>query len=288
MSQKTFSSFILAARPKTLLLSVSPICLGSAFAPKVDPALFALMLLFALFIQIGTNLANDYFDFLKGADTHERKGPPRAMQMGLLTKKQMKAGIWFVFSFAFLCSLIPMLKVGPLLALLPILSILFGLLYTAGPYPIGYLGLGDLFVLLFFGPLATFGAHYVQTLTFSWNPIIAGFGPGLLSIAVLTVANLRDVDQDRKVNKKTLQVRLGKKFAKWEYFVCLLGAFFIPIYLWAVNHYSPLLLASSLSLTLLIHSGKIVLFYEEKLNLALAKTALSILPYTLLFALGVL
>lgn len=288
--QKTIASFCLAARPKTLLLSLSPICIGSAFAWKerIDPLLFLLMLLFALSIQIGTNFANDYFDFIKGADTEERKGPARAMQKGLLSKKQMKVGICAVFFSALIFSLIPIVKVGPLLGILPLLSVLFGLLYTAGPYPLGYLGLGDLLVLFFFGPLATFGAHYVQTGSFSPSSFLAGFGPGLLSVAVLAINNLRDIEEDRKANKKTLAVRFGKKFAQGEYFFCLLGAFLIPILLWKGGNFSPFLLMAPLTLLFLIPCFKIVLFFPEKLNSVLPKTALLLLPYTILFCLGVI
>ncbi len=283
--------FWIAARPKTLIASISPICIGSCFALKeklFSPFLFLFVLLFALCIQIGTNFANDYFDFLKGADTKDRKGPMRVMQKGLLSKTHMKRAIAAVFCLAFLLSLVPVLKGGIFLGVLGALSILFGLLYTAGPYPIGYIGLSDPLVLLFFGPFASFGAYFVQSESFASLPLIAGIGPGLLSLAILTMNNLRDIEEDRKANKKTLVVRFGKTFAKAEYFFCLIGAFFIPILIWINGSFSLILFLSSFFLALFSFGiCKNLLSYSE-LGSSFQKTAFLLVPYTFLFCLGIL
>lgn len=284
------TSLILASRPKTLAASLSPVLIGSAFAfkeGKLHPLFFLLVVLFAILIQIGTNFANDYFDFVKGADTEKRKGEPRAMQKGLLTKSQMKKAIFAVFFATFLLTLVPIFKGSLLLTLFAVLSILFGIFYTGGPRPLGYLGLGDILVLLFFGPIAAFGSYYVHTESFNLLPLIAGLGPGFLAVALLTANNIRDIEEDREVNKKTLTVRFGKTFAKSEYLLCLLMAFIFPIFLWQKG-VSAIILLASFSLFFSFRTCGMILFQEKNLNIAFKQTALLIPPYALLTLLGVL
>jgi len=225
--------WIEGARPKTLIASFSPVLIGTVLAFKegvFHPFIFLLTLLFAVFIQIGTNLANDYFDFLKGADTEKRKGPRRLCQSGLLSPEKVKRGALIAFITAALCALYLTFQGGWVMAVCAIFSITLGYLYTAGPYPLGYIGLADLFVLLFFGPIATAGTVYLQTHHFSPDAALAGLAPGLISTAILTSNNLRDFEEDRKAGKRTLPVRFGLKVGKSEYVLCLALAALLPFY----------------------------------------------------------
>jgi 1,4-dihydroxy-2-naphthoate octaprenyltransferase len=227
------SVWILASRPKTLSAAFCPVTAGSLLALRdgsFDFVVFLITLCTALGIQIGTNLANDYFDFEKGADTAERKGPLRVTQAGLVSPHTMKRAIFLCFTLTALLSSYLVFRGGPIIALLSSLSILLGLAYTAGPFPLAYLGLGEIFVFLFFGPIATLGTYYLQTHFFSWEAICFGMGIGLVSTAILVANNLRDIDEDRKAGKKTLCVRFGKNFGIYEYTACLLGAFVFPLW----------------------------------------------------------
>jgi 1,4-dihydroxy-2-naphthoate octaprenyltransferase len=233
-SPNALKAWVLASRPKTLIASISPVVIAISLAAKIqaiewDFALFCL--LFSLSIQIGANLANDYFDYIKGADTSDRIGPPRAAQSGWISLPSLKKGIFFAFTMATMISL-PLLARGGLWgSSLVALAILFAVLYTGGPKPLGYLGLGEVLVFFFYGPIATLGTYYI--LTFQIDPTIlyASLPPGLLSCAILIANNLRDEESDRKANKKTLVVRYGNIFGRWEY-VCTIGlAALIP--LWA-------------------------------------------------------
>jgi len=268
------SIWLQASRPKTLIISAAPVAIGTAFAaPHFDALIFLFTLLGALFIQIGTNLANDYFDFVKGSDTPARKGPIRVMQAGLVAPAAMRKALFLTFGAAALCSSYLVLKGGLAIAVLSSLSILLGLAYTAGPLPLAYLGLGDIFVLLFFGPVATGGTYYLQTDSLSPGVIAAGFGCGLIAAAVLTVNNLRDVDEDRRANKKTLCVRFGTLFGKWEYTLALVLAALIPCS-WG-NYASLLLLVPSFFLIRKV-------WKEEDWNILLARTGMLLAPYALL------
>jgi len=227
MSPSRFQVWILASRPKTLAAAIAPVIIGCAMA-YADNAFHWLAALAALFgsvmIQIGTNFANDYFDFKKGTDTHERIGPVRVTQAGLVKPVTMKRAIAIAFGLAFLAGIYLVWRGGLPVIGIGLLSILFGILYTAGPLPLGYNGLGDIFVFLFFGLVAVGGTYYVQALTITPEAIIAGAAPGFWSVGILTVNNLRDIDNDRKGGKKTLAARFGRTFARSEYVMCVLGA----------------------------------------------------------------
>ena len=186
-------------------------------------------LITALCIQIGTNFANDYYDCLKGADTSTRIGPRRMTQAGLISLSKMKLATFLTFSCVALLSFYLTARGGPVFTLLTTLSIACGILYTGGPKPLAYLGLGELFVLFFFGPIATAGAAYLQTLTFSWEAVVLGFTPGLLSTAVLVINNLRDIENDRRAGKKTLAVRYGKRFTQYEYTILIALGCLLPL-----------------------------------------------------------
>ena len=231
--------WLMAARPKTLPAAAAPVLLGTAMA-YADGGFHAVSALCAflgaLLIQIGTNLANDYFDHAKGADTAVRLGPTRVTQAGLVAPGKVLAAAALAFALACAPGLYIVIRGGWPFVVVGLASIACGILYTAGPYPLGYLGLGDLLVLVFFGPVAVAGTYYVQALELSRPIVIAGFGPGLLSVAILTVNNLRDVDQDREAGKKTLPVRFGRTFAKAEYLVCFaIACLGVPLATGAAN-----------------------------------------------------
>ena len=216
--------WLLAARPRTLPAAAAPVILGTVFAWKEDSFHFlsALAALAgALLIQIGANYANDYYDCLKGADEGERLGPVRATQAGWVTPGQMLFATACVLVSAAIPGLYLVWRGGIPILVIGLLSLLFAVLYTGGPWPLGSLGIADLFVLVFFGPVATGGTFYVQAHFLSIPAVLIGFSTGLLSVAILSVNNLRDYAQDLKSGKKTPAVRFGKTFAKWEYAVSL-------------------------------------------------------------------
>ena len=234
----------------------------------------------AILIQIGTNFANDYFDFVKGADNDDRVGPARATQSGLISPTAMKNA--FIITFALVVPIILYLayRGGWPLIILGLVSILSGILYTGGPKPLGYIGLGDLFVLIFFGPVAVAGTEYVQSLQISSPAILAGCASGLISTAILVVNNLRDKEGDAKVGKNTLAVRFGATFVRMEYSLCFVGAALITVYL-AVNH-SLIVLVSLLPLLLSLPINRSMWTQEGALlDPNLAKTARVLILYSL-------
>jgi 1,4-dihydroxy-2-naphthoate octaprenyltransferase len=284
-------AWILAARPKTLPAAISPVLIGTvmAFGDGLAHLPTAFICLFsALMIQIATNLTNDYFDFKKGADTTERLGPTRVTQAGLIKPSAMLVAIVLTFALAAFGAFCVYQRAGTPILIIAILSLLSGFLYTAGPWPLGYLGLGDLFVLIFFGPVAVAGTYYAQTLDINPAVFLAGFGPGLLSVGVLAINNLRDIESDRKANKKTLAVRFGKTFAQGEYIFVILAAALIPIlvYSFARAHFA-MTMASLISI-LAIPAILSVLTKSDgpSLNKALAHTGKLIFIYSVLFSIG--
>ena len=207
--------WLLAARPATLPAAVVPVLVGTAAAlhggVQLQVGPFVAALVAALLIQIGTNFANDVFDFRKGADTAERLGPPRVTQSGMVPPEQVLIATFVTFGLAALVGVYLVLVGGWPILVVGVLSILAGLAYTGGPWPIGYHSLGDLFVFIFFGVVAVVGSAYLQTLSITPLAVWASFPVGLLVTAILVVNNLRDIDTDRQVGKKTLAVRLGRR-----------------------------------------------------------------------------
>src|SRR3989338_1631546 len=205
MSNFSINIWLMAIRPKTLPAAVAPVMIGTAMAlgdgvHHFPTALVALC--GAILIQIGTNLANDYFDFKKGADTAGRTGPLRVTQAGLVTPKGMIVAMILVFALAAAVCVWMIGRACWPMAVIGVAAILSGILYTAGPWPLGYLGLGEIFVIIFFGVVAVAGTYYAQSLEMNWAIIFAGLAPGFFSAAILAVNNLRDMETDRQSGKK--------------------------------------------------------------------------------------
>jgi 1,4-dihydroxy-2-naphthoate polyprenyltransferase len=206
--------WVMAARPRTLPAAIAPVLVGSAAAYWVAEDLhagrFAAALIGSIFIQIGTNLANDYSDARRGADTADRLGPVRVTSSGLVAPRRVLVATWVAFGVAVLAGLYLTAEVGPEILAVGIASIAAGVLYTGGPRPYGYAGLGELFVFVFFGLVAVNGAYYVQLEELDPAPLALSASIGLLATAILVVNNLRDVETDRRAEKITLAVRLGR------------------------------------------------------------------------------
>lgn len=278
-SPSALKAYFSASRPKTWIAGISPVLIGTALAAKqgsISFPLFLCSMLFSLLIQIGTNFANDYFDYMNGADQN-RVGPPRATTLGWIQPEQMKMAYIALFIGAFFVSL-PLVAVCGIWALCFVLSsIAFGIFYTGGPKPLGYMGLGDILVLIYFGPVAIAGTYFVQQHTIP--PLLLTLAPGFLSCAILTANNLRDEQTDRIAKKNTLVVRFGKTFGKIEYTACIVLAALIPtIY----QIYFPLLILP-LSIPL-IKRAFTYTSAEEAIPL-LPQTALLLIIFTALFCL---
>lgn len=239
-----------AVRPRTLPAAVAPVLVGTALAGhdgRADFGAAGLCLLFALLIQIGTNLANDYYDFIKGADTAARVGPRRAVAAGLVRPEVMKRVMIAVFVLAFGAGLGLIAWGGPWLIVIGVASIACGVAYTGGPFPLGYNGLGDVFVFLFFGLVAVGATYFVQTGELTINAILAAVPIGLLAANILVVNNYRDVETDAAAGKKTLVVRLGRGAARAQFLGSLVVALAMPPLFWGRGFSAwvllPLLLA---------------------------------------------
>ncbi len=248
-----WQAWMLAIRPRTLPASASGVIAGTAaafadggFRPLVALAALAV----ALLLQIGANVSNDYFDFFKGADTKERLGPLRVTQAGLIPPRQVATGMVMIFVLAALAGLYLVFQGGWPLAVVGALAILSALAYTGGPYPLGYHGLGELFVFLFFGLAAVLGTYYAQTLRLSLAAWIPALSVGLLTMNILAVNNLRDMTTDRASGKRTLAVRLGEKGTLVEFGLFLALAYLIPLGAAVAGRVSPWTLLAWLSLPL--------------------------------------
>lgn len=220
MQPGSLSAFVVAARPRTLTAAVSPVLVGGAIAWNHDT--FALLpflaaLLGAVWIQVGTNIANDLYDYLRGTDTSSRLGPPRAAQSGLLTTHQLRLAMMVSFSLAALCGVYLVARAGWPIAVAGVAAIASGVAYTAGPMPLAYVGMGDLFVFIFFGLVAVCGTYYVQAGFLSLEAALASVPVGLLTTAILVVNDVRDIDSDARAGKRTLPIRLGRRFGLAEY-----------------------------------------------------------------------
>lgn len=283
-------AWVLAARPKTLGASIAPVAMGGAIAfgdGLFHTSSFILALVCAILIQVGTNFANDYHDFIKGADDN-RVGPMRATASGLIKPKCMQLAYFLIFVLAAALGTYLVYRAGWPILLLGIVSILCGILYTAGPFPLAYIGLGDVFVLFFFGPIAVLGTYYVQTLSFSLTALFAGFAPGLLSTGMLCINNLRDLQEDRRVGKKTLAVRFGSRFAKVQYVCAILLAALIPMIIYQITHTHGLIICSSGVIIFALPTLQVVCCSQDprRLNKALANTGKLLMLFGATFSLG--
>ncbi|MDZ7316425.1 MAG: 1,4-dihydroxy-2-naphthoate polyprenyltransferase [candidate division KSB1 bacterium] len=286
--------WLLAARPKTLPAAIAPVLIGTALAyrdGRAHPLAALLAGACALLLQIGANYANDYFDYRHGSDKAERLGPTRAVAAGWIKPEQMRNGFLVVFSAAAVCGAYLVVRGGVPAIIIGALSILCAVLYTGGPYPLGYHGLGELFVFIFFGFAAVAGTYYVQALTVTPNVLLAAVGPGLLSTAILTVNNLRDIDDDRASGKLTLPVRWGAAFGRGEYLCCVIVAVLvIPLLLVLTGQVKPTALLAVAAFAEAIPPLRILLREppSRKYNEALAQTGRLLLIYSLLFSIGIL
>jgi 1,4-dihydroxy-2-naphthoate octaprenyltransferase len=211
---------------------VAPVLVGTALAwrdQSADFAAAALCLGFALLVQIGTNFANDYYDFVNGADTAARVGPRRAVAAGLVAPSVMRRVMWATFGAAFACGLGLLAWGGPWLLLIGVASILCGIAYTGGPWPLGYHGLGDIFVFIFFGLVAVSTTYFVQTGHVSTDALVASVPIGLLAANILVVNNYRDVETDRASGKRTLAVRFGRRAARVQHAGSLVISLVLPV-----------------------------------------------------------
>ena len=220
--------WVIAARPRTLPAAVAPVLVGTALAASEDvfrPLAFVAALIGSIFIQIGTNLSNDYSDARRGADTEERLGPVRVTAGGLVPPRKVLVATWLAFGIAVAAGIYLIALVGWELLLIGAASILAGVLYTGGPRPYGYEGLGELFVFLFFGLVAVAGSYYVQTEELTRLAVDLGVSVGLLAAAILVVNNIRDLETDRRAGKRTLAVRLGRERTRWLFVAMIVLAF---------------------------------------------------------------
>lgn len=286
----TLQIWIMAARPKTLPAAAASVVVaaGAAWSEgvfKAGPALACLLA--ALLLQVGANLANDLYDFHRGADTHERLGPLRVTQAGLLTPGQVRNGMWVTFGLAALLGLYLFAVAGWPVLVIGLASILAAIAYTGGPFPFGYYGLGDVVVFIFFGPVAVGGAYYVQAGRLSPLAIWCSLPMGLLITAILVVNNLRDIRTDTAAGKRTLAVRLGERGARREYSLCLAGAYLVPLLMSVLGQASAWVLLSWLSLPLAYSLNRTVWTQAGRpLNLALAGTGRLTLLFGILLAVG--
>jgi len=293
MTDKKYSTFeiwFLASRPKTLFAAFVPVIVGASLAfaeGKLNFTASIVALFCSNLFQVGANFTNDLYDFLKGADTEKRIGPLRVLNAGLVTPLQMKIVIIFNFGLAFLLGLYLVYIGGNFILIIGLLSIIASLAYTAGPYPLAYHGLGEIFVFLFFGFIGTVGTFFVNTKELSAIAFIAAIPVGALITNILVVNNYRDIEQDKVAGKNTLAVKFGKSFSRYEYLMLLFSSFLVPLLIyvnydfriWIFLPYITLPLAYKLMLSIFQKNG-------AQLNSTLELTAKFSALYGFLLSLG--
>jgi 1,4-dihydroxy-2-naphthoate octaprenyltransferase len=285
--------WLMAARLRTLPAAVAPVLVGTSLA--IDDGTFKALafvaaLLGAVFIQVGTNLSNDYSDARRGADTEDRLGPVRVTAGGLVPPRQVLVATYVTFGLAVLCGVYLVAVAGPLLLAIGGASILAGVLYTGGPRPYGYEGLGELFVFLFFGIVAVSGSYFVQRQHLPWQAFALAVPVGLLAAAILVVNNVRDLETDRRAGKRTLAVRLGRMRTRRLYALMLAAAFVTAPIPWVAGSLSAWVLLPLLAVPLAVPLVRTVATRTDgpALNGALARTGMLQLAFCLLLSAGVL
>lgn len=286
--------WLMAARPRTLPAAIAPVLVGTAAAIEASEELrwgaFLAALVGSILIQIGTNLANDYSDAKRGADAADRLGPVRVTSSGLVAPRRVLHATWLAFGAAAATGIYLATVAGPLILVVGALSIAAGVLYTGGPRPYGYAGMGELFVFLFFGLVAVNGSYYVQLERLDWLPFWLSIPVGLLSTAILVVNNVRDIDTDRRAGKRTLAVRLGRERTRRLYAALLAASFLIlPVGLLAAGGPAWGLLAM-LALPLAVRPARAVFAASDgpTLNAALAQSGALLAVFSLLLSAGLL
>jgi len=285
--------WLMAARPRTLPAAIAPVLVGTALGMTVADLRvggFVAALLGAIFIQVGTNLSNDYSDARRGADTEDRLGPVRVTAGGLVPPRQVLVATYVTFALAVLCGVYLVYLAGPILLAIGAASILAGVLYTGGPRPYGYEGLGEVFVFLFFGIVAVTGSYYVQTERVSWEAFALAVPVGLLAAAILVVNNVRDLETDRRAGKRTLAVRLGRPRARTVFGLMVYGAFLTAPIPWIAGSLSPWLLLPLVLIPPAVQLVRLVRSHSDgpTLNGALARTGMLQLGFCVLLSIGLL
>jgi 1,4-dihydroxy-2-naphthoate polyprenyltransferase len=289
----TVKLWLLAARPRTLPAAVAPVLVGSSLAATQDDFSvlpFLAALIGSVFIQIGTNLSNDYSDARRGADTEERLGPVRVTAGGLMPPKRVLVGTYVAFGIAVAAGLYLAAVAGWALLVVGAASILAGVLYTGGPRPYGYEGLGELFVFVFFGLVAVVGSYYVQTEDLPWEAFALAVPIGLLAAAILVVNNVRDIDTDARAGKRTLAVKLGRDGARLLFAVMITVAFAAPAATWAFGGLTAWVLLTLAAIPLVPPLVETVFTRTDgpALNQALGDTGRLLAVFSLLLSAGVL
>jgi 1,4-dihydroxy-2-naphthoate polyprenyltransferase len=287
--------WLMAARPRTLPAAVAPVLVGTAAAIESAggfprPVAFVAALIASVFIQVGTNLANDYSDAKRGADTADRLGPVRVTSAGLVTPRRVLVATWVAFGIAVACGIYLAVVAGLVILLIGALSIAAGVLYTGGPRPYGYAGLGEIFVFLFFGVVAVNGSYYVQVERLNALPLGLSISVGFLATAILVVNNVRDVETDRRARKLTLAVRMGRRNAVSLYHLLVLGAFAVLPLALVFGEASLLPLIGLAALPLALRPMRIISSRTDgpSLNAALAATGAVLGAFSLLVSAGLL
>lgn len=284
-------AWVLAARPATLTAAFAPVAVGTACAWHAsafrwDAALAALV--GASLIQIATNFANDMYDFQKGADTEDRLGPVRAAQAGLLTVEQLRKSILATFSLALVAGVYLAWIAGPIVVVIGLCSIAAGLAYTGGPFPLAYNGLGDVFVMVFFGFVAVCGTAFVQALYVPRIAWLASIPVGALATAILVVNNVRDFEGDERAGKRTLVVRFGRDNGVREFVFLLVLSYAIPVVLFATKWTGPWVLLPLATVPWALSLARSV--FRDRgpvMNETLAGTAKLLSVHGMLFAVGI-
>ena len=287
-----FDAWILASRPRTLAAAVVPVIIGSSIAVHdnvFNPLSAFLALICSLLIQVGTNFVNDLFDFLHGTDKKDRIGPLRVIASGLISKQEMKMGIYLTFGISFLLGLYLVYLGGAFILFIGIFSILAGIAYTAGPFPLAYNGLGDIAVFLFFGFVGTVGTYYVQANEITAMVFWSSVPVGALITNILVVNNYRDREEDRSNGKKTLIVIFGERFGRIQYLFFMVVSYAILFVVYFTFKKDIFVFLPLLSLPLAIKLIKMIYTLRgRELNKTLELTAKLSALYGLLFAAGIL